>query len=62
MGFEIDRTVCIGAGTCVIKAPAVFAQDPDDGLVVPVGGGVPDSPEVRRAAEACPSGAIVPAP
>jgi ferredoxin len=74
MGIAADREVCIGAGMCVLHAPGVFTQDDERGLVV-VGdvdggadavsgaGGVDGSdPAVRRAVEACPSGAITLAP
>lgn len=54
-----DRDVCIGAGLCVLTAPAVFDQD-DDGLVVllradPEG---PDAAAAREAVANCPSGAL----
>lgn len=51
-----DRDVCIGAGMCVVAAPAVFDQD-DEGIVVVLAGDVPDM-EVRQAIELCPSGAL----
>lgn len=53
-----DRDVCIGAGLCVLTAPAVFDQD--DGLVtvrVERAADV-DVPAVRAAITACPSGAV----
>jgi ferredoxin len=33
MSIRADRDVCIGAGMCVVAAPAVFDQDAD-GLVL----------------------------
>ena len=33
MRVTADRDVCIGAGMCVLTAPAVFDQSDDDGLV-----------------------------
>ncbi|MFI0980182.1 ferredoxin [Streptomyces sp. NPDC021093] len=59
MHIEINTDVCIGAGQCVLTAPAVFTQD-DDGFseLLPGmedGGG---SPLVREAARACPVSAI----
>ena len=33
MKIAADRDMCIGAGLCVVTAPAVFDQD-DDGIVV----------------------------
>jgi len=54
-----DRDVCIGAGMCVLTAPAVFDQT-DDGLVEvlvdePDGA---DAAAVRDAVNLCPSGAL----
>jgi ferredoxin len=54
-----DRDVCIGAGMCVLTAPAVFDQT-DDGLVDVL----VDAPDegaaaaVRDAVKLCPSGAL----
>lgn len=54
-----DTGRCVGAGQCVLTAPAVFDQD-DDGLVtvlaLPVNSKAVD--RVHEAATACPSGAI----
>lgn len=53
----IDRSRCIGAGTCVLEAPALIALDDDDRATVI--GAVADDPEAARfAAEGCPVGAI----
>ena len=54
-----DQDVCIGAGMCVMTAPAVFDQG-DDGLVEllqaePEGD---DAVAAREAVGLCPSGAI----
>lgn len=58
-GFDVDRTVCAGAGLCALTAPEVFDQD-EDGLVLVAGN--PDElaghPDVRLAVELCPSGAL----
>lgn len=35
MHITADRERCVGAGQCVLAAPAVFDQD-DDGLVAPL--------------------------
>ena len=54
-----DRDVCIGAGMCVLTAPAVFDQS-DDGLVE-VLVETPDesaAAAVRDAVKLCPSGAL----
>ncbi|MBA8793429.1 ferredoxin [Friedmanniella endophytica] len=59
MRIRADHDVCIGAGNCVLSAPAVFDQD-DDGLVELLVDEVPD--DEREAAEVavrrCPSGAL----
>ena len=34
MKLSIDQTRCIGAGQCVLKAPMVFDQQEEDGLVI----------------------------
>lgn len=54
-----DTAVCIGAGQCVLSAPALFDQD-DAGTVVLLNGQpAADSLEaVREAAYLCPSRAI----
>ena len=59
MKVTADRDTCIGAGLCVLTAPAVFDQD-DDGIVTPLVDDVlPDSTDSAREAVAlCPSGAL----
>ncbi|WP_306307731.1 ferredoxin [Nocardia araoensis] len=56
----MDRDRCVSAGMCVLTAPEVFDQDPEDGRVVPLA--PTPAPEwesaVREAAQLCPSGAI----
>lgn len=60
MKITIDKSKCIAAGQCVLKAPAVFDQNEDDGIVVLI----TDSPTaeaeqaVRLAARVCPAEAI----
>lgn len=54
-----DRDVCVGAGMCVLTAPALFDQD-DDGIVT-VLRPVPEAAEqdlAREAVHLCPSGAV----
>lgn len=34
MRVHVDRDRCIGAGLCVMSAPAVFDQEDESGLVV----------------------------
>jgi len=50
---------CIGAGQCVLAAPAVFDQD-DDGIVVLLDATPPASEHeaARKAARLCPAVAI----
>jgi ferredoxin len=60
MRIEINRSRCIAAGQCVLKAPLVFDQDEQDGIVILR----TDSPapelrdSARLAARVCPSEAI----
>ncbi|KOU00689.1 ferredoxin [Streptomyces sp. NRRL F-5755] len=59
MKIDIDTSVCIGSGQCVLTAPGVFTQD-DDGFSTLLPGredGAGD-PLVREAARACPVQAI----
>jgi ferredoxin len=59
MRVTADRTVCVGAGMCVLTAPEVFDQD-DDGLVT-VLQSEPDAgnqPPAHEAGNLCPSGAV----
>jgi ferredoxin len=60
MRIAADRDLCIGAGMCVVSAPAVFDQDDDDGLVVLLAAEPADSDlaAVREAIALCPSGAL----
>ncbi len=60
MIVRADRTVCVGAGNCVLTVAEVFDQDEAEGLVVVK---VTNPPAeltelVRQAADLCPSGAI----
>lgn len=54
-----DRTVCIGAGMCVMTDGAVFDQD-DDGIVLLLYDRVPEDhqQQVREAVNLCPSKAL----
>ncbi|MFC9434315.1 ferredoxin [Nocardia sp. NPDC057030] len=60
MRVSADRTVCIGAGLCALTAPTVFDQDDNDGLVkiLTPTPGPSTTPQVREAADICPSGAV----
>ena len=60
MIIHADRSVCIGAGMCVLAAPELFAQDDADGIV-DVLVEVPDTAlhdAARKAVDTCPSGAL----
>ncbi|NSC25670.1 ferredoxin [Streptomyces albus subsp. chlorinus] len=59
VGAERDR--CVGAGQCVLAAPAVFDQDERDGLVVVLAEhpAASQSDAVHDAVRACPSGALI---
>lgn len=60
MRVAADRDVCIGAGMCLLTAPAVFDQDDDEGLVVLLAADVPpeDADAASQAVAQCPSGAL----
>jgi ferredoxin len=54
-----NRDVCIGAGLCLLAAPAVFDQD-DEGIVVLLTEDVPpdQAAAASLAVDRCPSGAL----
>ncbi|MEU0387996.1 ferredoxin [Streptomyces chartreusis] len=54
----VDRELCYGSAECVHRAPAVFAFVDGFGVVRPGHEEAGDAPEVREAAEKCPSQAI----
>jgi ferredoxin len=60
MRIEINRSKCIAAGQCVLKAPEVFDQDEQDGIVIlRTDSPAPELREsARLAARVCPSEAI----
>lgn len=60
MIIKADRERCIGSGMCVLTAPELFDQDPDDGRVVlRVDGVDPDRAAAAvTAADLCPSRAL----
>jgi ferredoxin len=60
MNVHADTMVCVGAGQCVWRAPAVFDQSEDDGTVVVLDAqpGTEHEEDVRAAVGLCPSGAI----
>jgi ferredoxin len=60
MNVHADTTVCVGAGQCALRAPAVFDQSEDDGTVVVLDAqpGTEHEEDVQAAVLLCPSGAI----
>jgi ferredoxin len=60
MRIIVNRDACIGAGQCVLAAPATFDQDERDGLVrvLPEGSSKDAPADIRDAVVLCPSGAI----
>jgi ferredoxin len=57
VSVELER--CVGAGQCVLTAPAVFDQD-DDGIVMLLTDrpGPDEQNEVHDAVQSCPSRSI----
>jgi ferredoxin len=57
--IELITDDCVGAGQCVLAAPAVFDQD-DDGIAVVLDAapGPEEYAAVREAADLCPSSAL----
>jgi ferredoxin len=55
-----DLEACIGAGVCVLTAPDVFDQSPDDGLVRVLAAEIPaeEARLIREAVDLCPSAAL----
>ncbi len=60
MRIIINREKCIGAGNCVMSAPAVFTQDDDEGLVIVLDPNPSDdlADAVAEAMELCPGKVI----
>jgi ferredoxin len=56
---SVDTDTCVGAGQCVLSAPAVFDQD-DDGIVrlLDAQPGEPAMNAAREATARCPSQSI----
>ena len=55
--ITVDRDVCMGAGICIMYAPATFVHDGDTkAVVIDVDGDPMES--IRMAVEACPTGAL----
>jgi ferredoxin len=60
MRVVIHRDKCIGGGSCVLTAPAVFTQSDDDGMVILLDANPPENlhAAVRQAVELCPAKVI----
>lgn len=58
--LAINRDICITSGACVNRAPNVFTQNEDDGLVELLADDVISDEEQNAiaAARQCPSGAL----
>ena len=55
--IEVDRDLCIGAGTCEVLASKTFALD-NEGKVVILEGGDDSDQDIIDAAQSCPVFAI----
>jgi ferredoxin len=60
MKIDLDQDRCVGAGQCVLAAPAVFDQREDDGIAVLLDEHPSEDQtgRVRQAAAVCPAMAI----
>ncbi|WP_067964207.1 ferredoxin [Nocardiopsis trehalosi] len=60
MKVHVDEDRCCGAGSCVLRAPEVFDQRDEDGIVVLLDAAPPADRHaaVREAADVCPASAI----
>lgn len=56
--IKVDRSLCIGAASCVALAAATFALDSENkAVILDENGDLPES--IRLAAESCPTKAII---
>lgn len=60
MKVAVEDGLCIGAGNCVLTAPAVFDQDPAEAVVVLLDPAPPESEReaVELAVQRCPAAVI----
>jgi ferredoxin len=56
--IAVDRTACMGSGTCIMYAPGTFTHDDETKAVVVDAAGDPME-SMRTAVEACPTGALM---
>lgn len=59
MKVSINSEHCYGSHDCVHRAPSVFTTVDDFGAVIPGRENSGDDPQVREAADRCPSQAII---
>ena len=59
MRIEVDRDLCIGSGNCVNLARGVFVLDDEEELAEVADPTAASPEDIRRAAEACPTAAII---
>lgn len=55
--IEIDRSICMGSGVCVVYAPETFDIDDETRAVVQDAAGNPQE-QIEAAVAGCPTGAI----
>ncbi len=55
--IEIDRSICMGSGVCVVYAPETFDIDDETRAVVQDAAGNPQA-QIEAAVAGCPTGAI----
>ena len=60
MDVHVEQDLCVAAGNCVMTAPSVFDQRPEDGVVVLLTATPPSeaAAAVEEAAQGCPAQAI----
>lgn len=57
--IQVDRTACIGAGTCVVVSPDGFELDDAGIAIVKRGASTLSDDELIMAAQSCPTQAII---
>lgn len=55
--IAVDRTACMGSGSCILYAPQTFTHDDETKAVVVNAAGDPIE-SIRTAVEVCPTGAL----
>ena len=55
--IEVDRSLCMGSGVCIMYAPGTFGHDDETKAMVIDAAGDPIE-SIRTAVEACPTGAL----